>query len=226
MGADGGNYNSGAAWCERPSERGKTRGENAGGLADEVINNDTIERLSGTYAQKFAPCRQCGGFVLAHRPQIDDEPATAGPVRHESRKYGLPDTVRAMEPHKGLTPHVSQQLVDRGRTNRAGGDGFELRDENVLRGRGIGHGLGELAGEPSARSSGFEHLLQVESVKLPVGGVGPGSDLEGPLQQKSHRLVGQGDRPAALAEHWAQLVLDLRRKLICRYEFQLPIHAT
>src|SRR3984957_2592982 len=141
----GGDNDPGAARSERSSERRQARGEDAGSFAYEVINNDAIERPPRPQAQKFVPCRQRGGFVLAHRPQIDDEPATAGPVRQEPREYGLPDTVGAMKPYEGLAPNVSQQLVDRGRTHRTGGDGVELRDENVLRGEGGGHALGGLA---------------------------------------------------------------------------------
>jgi hypothetical protein len=54
--------------------------------------------------------------------------------------------MRAMQPDEGLATHVSKQLIDRGRTCRAGADMFELRDENVLPGGGLGRVLSELAG--------------------------------------------------------------------------------
>ena len=69
-------------------------------------------------------------------------------------------------------------------------------------------------------------VVTVEPVKLPVGRFGSGGDLEGAIQQKSHCLVGKGDRPAPLTVQRTQLVLDLRREHVCRYEFQLPIHTT
>ena len=43
--------------------------------------------------------------------------------------------------------------------------------------------------------------------KFPIGVVGPGSDLESAFQQTFDHLVGHVDRPAALAEQWARLVL-------------------